>query len=196
MWREPRSKLTLGVNPQKYVIPTPLYNTIPAFKLSTPARCQRKMAAMWIDFTLVSSLLQVFYVEDNQRNSECEVSFWTIIKMCFDGCTLRSSRYPTEGEKGRSESGCHGEKCVESHCEGTKKETELSFGGWHWALCPHRQVMNGVGLPAHLGRAMISHQPPSSAQQVTGVTLLIDLSGQWLYEPQTLCWRNTGWIGW
>lgn len=45
-------------------------------------------------------------------------------------------------------------------------------------LCPHHQVMNGVGLLARTGRAIISHQPPSSAQQVNDLTLLIDLSGQ------------------
>lgn len=45
--------------------------------------------------------------------------------------------------------------------------------------CPHHQVTNGVGLPAHTGRAIISHQPSSSAQHVKDITLLIDLSGQW-----------------
>lgn len=43
---------------------------------------------------------------------------------------------------------------------------------------PHIQVMNSAGLPVLTGRAIISHQPPSSAQQVKDLTLLIDLSGQ------------------
>lgn len=46
-------------------------------------------------------------------------------------------------------------------------------------LCPHHQVTNGVGLLAHTGRVIISHQPPSSVQQVKDPTLAIDLLGQW-----------------
>lgn len=54
-------------------------------------------------------------------------------------------------------------------------------------LCPHHQVINGTGLLARTGRAIISHRLPSSAQQVNDLTLLIDLSGQCLTTLPIRC---------
>lgn len=93
-----------------------------------------------------------------------------------------------EGSSDAASSGCHGEGggevCEETAIIGKVKEEWIIIQRVVLMLCPNQQVMNGVGLHAHVGRAMISYQPPSSVQQAKDLMLLIDLSGQCPRDPQ------------
>lgn len=86
-------------------------------------------------------------------------------------------------------------KCVETAIVSKVKSWLNYHAAGGPALCPHLQVINSAGLPVHTGRAIILHQPPSSAQQVEDLTWLIDLSGQWPCVT-ILTSLITSWISW
>lgn len=116
---------------------------------------------------------------------ETAASICTVMKTRWAGRAGRSRRWHSRWRKGSSaaaSSGCYGENGGEMRGDRAAvskvKGDRIILQQVASTPRPHIQVMNSAGLPVLTGRAIISHQPPSSAQQVKDLTLLIDLSGQ------------------